>query len=141
MGDDWRKASWAGIRRQVDRVAQGLLDRRLGDTRIMILSGASTEHLIVMLAGLTVGAPVVSASVAYSLQDASHAKLKAMVEVAEPGLIFAQNADFAPALAAIGAGRTTVTAQGDVEGTLTLEELAADPTTAVDEHLAAVSAD
>ena len=61
----------------------------------MVLSGNSRLHLVVALAAMTVGAPVVPTSVAYSLQSADHAKLRAMAELVDPGLVVAEDAAFA----------------------------------------------
>ena len=80
------------MRWQADRIAQGLLDRGLADRPVMILSGNSRLHLTVTLAAMTVGAPVVPTSVAYSLQSADHAKLRAMADLVDPGLVVAEDA-------------------------------------------------
>src|SRR5699024_7649153 len=68
----------------------------------------SAAHVAVMLAAMTVGAPVVPASVAYSLQSDDHAKLHTLAGTADPGMVFAQDARYARALEAIGAGRLVV---------------------------------
>lgn len=141
-GDDaWRKHTWGRVRRCVDQVAQGMADRRLTDRPVMILSGASADHLVVMLAAFTLGVPVVPASVAYSLQSTDHAKLRMLVEAADPGVIFAQDADFAAALSSISDGRTVVTSAGDVDGSLSLADLLAEPTEVVEQRFAGVTAD
>lgn len=140
-GDGWRTRTWGELRRDADRLAQGMLDRGLAERPVMVLSGSTSEHLTVTLAAHTLGVPIVPASVAYSLQSADHAKLKAMVEVADPGMIFAQDGEFAAALAAIGTGRVVVTAAGDVPGSVSLVELSAEPTSAVEGWLAAVTGD
>jgi feruloyl-CoA synthase len=138
---DWRRSSWGAIRTAVDRVAQGLLDRGLAERPVMVLSGNSTLHLTVALAAMTVGTPVVPTSVAYALQSGDHATLRAMAELVDPGLVVAQVAAFAPAVAAIagpGSGRTVL---GDVPDGLAVDDLAAEPTPAVDERCAALAAD
>ena len=43
-------------------------------------------------------------SVAYSLQSADHAKLRAMADLADPGLVVAEDASFARRVAAVGGG-------------------------------------
>jgi feruloyl-CoA synthase len=82
---EWARLTWGEAREQADRLAQGLLDRNLANRPVMLLSGNSRLHLVVALAAMTVGAPVVPTSVAYSLQSADHAKLRAMVELVDPG--------------------------------------------------------
>src|SRR3954469_14671326 len=71
VGEDWARLSWGEARTQADALAQGLLDRGLADRPVMVLSGNSRLHLVVALAAMTVGAPLVPTSVAYSLQSAA----------------------------------------------------------------------
>src|SRR5215210_2829619 len=98
---EWARSTWGEVRAETDRLAQGLIDRGLAERPVMVLSGNSRLHLAVTLAAMTVGAPVVPASVAYSLQTADHARLRAMTELVEPGLVVAEGAAFAPAVAAV----------------------------------------
>jgi feruloyl-CoA synthase len=107
-GGGWARSTWGEVRVQADRLAQGLLDRGLADRPVMVLSGNSRLHLVVTLAAMTVGAPVVPASVAYSLQSADHAKLRAMADLVDPGLMVAEDASFGPAVDAVGGGRTVL---------------------------------
>lgn len=104
-GGEWARSSWGEVREQADRLAQGLLDRGLADRPVMVLSGNSRLHLTVTLAAMTVGAPVVPASVAYSLQSTDHEKLRAMADLVDPGLVVADDVSFGPAVKAVGAGR------------------------------------
>ncbi len=98
----------------------------LADRPVMILSGNSRLHLTVTLAAMTVGAPVVPISVAYSLQSADHAKLRAMVDLVDPGLVVAEDAAFA----ARGRRRWRAGARSSPaatsSGSLTPEEFGAD---------------
>ncbi len=107
----WRKLTYAEARRQVDGLAQGLIDR-CGPAAgpVMILSGNSIEHLLLTLACYTAGLPAVPASTAYSLLASDHATLRAMSRLVRPAVIFADDGQaYAPALraaahAASGAG-------------------------------------
>ncbi len=130
----WQTSTWGEVREQADRLAQGLLDRGLADRPVMILSGNSRLHLTVTLAAMTVGAPVVPTSVAYSLQSADHAKLRAMADLVDPGLVVAEDGSFAAAVAAVGEGRTILTGDGE----LTPDAFGADPTDEVDRRCAAI---
>ncbi len=76
----------------------------------MILSGNSGLHLAVTLAAMTVGAPVVPTSVAYSLLSADNAKLRAMADLVDPGLVVAEDATFSRGVAAVGWGGTPCSA-------------------------------
>src|SRR5437588_9165543 len=52
VGDDWRKLSYEQARRSVDAVAAALLGRGLSAARpVMILSGNTIDHALLMLAG------------------------------------------------------------------------------------------
>ncbi len=140
-GEDWARLTWGEVREQADRLAQGLLDRGLADRPVLVLSGNTRLHLVVTLAAMTVGAPVVPTSVAYSLQSADHAKLRAMADLVEPGLVVAEDASFARAVAAVGEGRTVLSREGDVPGSVSLAAFGADPTGEVDRRCAALRRD
>ncbi len=134
----WRRSTWGELRVAVDRLAQGLLDRGLAERPVVVLSGNSTLHLTVALAAMTVGTPVVPTSVAYALQSSDHAKLRAMVGLVDPGLVVAEEAAFAPAVAAVAGERVVL---GDVPGGLSPDDVSADPTPAVDGRCAALTGD
>ncbi len=100
----WRKVTYAAARRQVDGLAQGLLDRCGPAARpVMILSGNSVEHLLLTLACYTIGGPAVPVSTAYSLLASDHATLRAMADLVAPAVVFADDGDaYAAALCAVG---------------------------------------
>jgi|tagenome__1003787_1003787.scaffolds.fasta_scaffold20932982_2 feruloyl-CoA synthase len=131
---EWASSSWGEVRAQVDRVAQGLLDRGLTGRPVMILSGNSRLHLVATLAALTVGVPVVPVSVAYSLQSTDHATLRAMVDLVDPAVLVAEDATFARAVAAIGEGREVLSR----DGVLTPDTFGAEPTGEVDRRCVAL---
>jgi feruloyl-CoA synthase len=133
---EWARLTWGEAREQADRLAQGLLDRNLANRPVMLLSGNSRLHLVVALAAMTVGAPVVPTSVAYSLQSADHAKLRAMAELVDPGLVVAESVAFADAVAAVARGRTVLSTDTGLTGALAPDELAATPTEEVDRRCA-----
>ncbi|MGY1604230.1 feruloyl-CoA synthase [Geodermatophilus sp. SYSU D00815] len=131
---EWASWTWGEVRVLADRLAQGFLDRGLTGRPVMVLSGNSRLHLAVTLAALTVGVPVVPTSVAYSLQSADHAELRAMADLVDPGLVVAEDASFAAAVAAVGQGRQVLSR----DGVLTPETFGADPTAEVDRRCAAL---
>jgi feruloyl-CoA synthase len=102
----WRELRYEAARAQVDAIAQALIDRGLSAERpLMILSGNSLDHAVLMLAAFTAGIPVAPISVAYSLQSQDHAKLRHAARLLEPGLVYvADTAPFAKALAALPPG-------------------------------------
>jgi feruloyl-CoA synthase len=86
----------------VRTLAQGLLGRGLSAERpVVILSGNSIAHALLGLAAVYVGVPYAPISTAYSLISSDHAKLKHIVGLLTPGLVFADDgAAFAAAIAA-----------------------------------------
>ena len=112
--DGWRKLTYEQARRTVDALAAALLTRGLSANRpVMILSGNTIDHALLMLAGYTAGVPVAPISVAYSLQSQDFGKLKHIAELLTPGLIYvADTAPFAKALAAVG-GAAEIVASRD----------------------------
>jgi feruloyl-CoA synthase len=137
-GEGWARSTWGEVRAQADRLAQGLLDRGLADRPVMVLSGNSRFHLVVALAAMTVGAPVVPTSVAYSLQSADHAKLRAMADLVGPGLVVAEDASFAAAVAAVAGDRPVLSRDGDLPGSVPAAAFGAEPTPEVDRRCAAL---
>jgi feruloyl-CoA synthase len=100
---DGRAVTFGEARAQADSVAQSLLDLGLSAERpLMVLSGNSIQHLVVMLGCFTAGVPVMPVSVAYSLMSKDHARIRELAGRCTPGLVWAEDADqFGPALDAI----------------------------------------
>ncbi|MGH8116747.1 MAG: AMP-binding protein [Rhodanobacteraceae bacterium] len=141
---EWARMGWGAVREQVDRVAQGILNRNLADRAVFILSGNGAQHLIVMLAAMTVGAPVVSVSVAYSLQSRDHAQLKWMADLIKPGLVFAETPAFTDAIKVVAEAATGLAVLGphrDVDGATTLAAFGAEPTPEVAARCRALTVD
>jgi feruloyl-CoA synthase len=141
--DQWVPLSYGDARSKADALAQAFLDLGLGPDRpIMILSGNSIEHLLVTLGAYTAGVPVMPISVAYSLLSSDHARIKAIAELASPGLAFADDGvAFAAALDALGADQVLI-ARGERAGALQLDELTqAFPGTAVEDAFSRITAD
>lgn len=110
---DWRYITYGEANRQADAVAQALLDRGMGpDAPLMILSGNSIKHAVMMLGAMKARVPVAPVSVAYSLMSGDHGKLRHVFETTRPKMIFAEQGPFyARAIAAIaGDGTEVVTA-------------------------------
>lgn len=102
-GGDWRKVSYAGTRATVRRLAQALIDRKLSAERpLVILSGNDIEHAMLGLAALYAGIPYAPLSPAYSTLSSDHAKLRHIVNLLTPGMVFAADGDvFGPAIEAV----------------------------------------
>jgi feruloyl-CoA synthase len=103
-GDDrWQTISYAALEERSNRVASYLLETRCGPhTPLLILSGNSIEHAVMLLGAMKARVPVTPVSVAYSLMDKEFTKLKMVAAVIQATLVFADNAAmFAPALRAL----------------------------------------
>jgi feruloyl-CoA synthase len=98
----WRTLTYAQALDGVRSLGQALLTRNLSVERpIAILSGNSINHALLALAALYVGIPVAPISPAYSLISSDYARLKHIIALLTPGLVFAdQGHAYAAALAA-----------------------------------------
>ncbi|OFZ92346.1 MAG: feruloyl-CoA synthase [Betaproteobacteria bacterium RIFCSPLOWO2_02_67_12] len=97
---DWRTLTYRDAHVRARRIAQALLERGLSVERpVAILSENGIEHLLLLLAAMHVGVPCAPVSPAYSLVSTDHAKLRFIISLATPGLVFASDADrFAKAI-------------------------------------------
>jgi len=97
----WRTLTYAEAHAKALRVGAALLARGLSAERpLAILSENSLEHLLLLLGAMHVGVPCAPVSPAYSLLSSDHAKLRYVMDLATPGLVWAQDeARFAKAVA------------------------------------------
>jgi len=111
-GDDWRRISYQDAFVAVRRIGGSLLARGLTPSSpVAILSDNSVNHALLALGAMHAGIPVSPISPAYSLLSKDHAKLKAIFDLLDPGLVFADNPErFAAALAAVDATATPIDA-------------------------------
>ena len=100
--DAWRKLSYAQALDEAKRIGAALLRRGLSAERpIVILSGNSIEHALLALAAMLVGIPYAPVSPAYSLMSSDFGKLRMIMELLTPGLVFAADGQaFGRAIAA-----------------------------------------
>ena len=143
----WRAVSYRQALDRVRRLGQAILDRGLSAERpILILSGNGIDHALLGLAALYVGVPFAPISPAYSLLSRDYGKLRHVVSLTTPGLVFAEDgAAFADAIAAaVPADTERVLSERaeTVPGGRPFAELAAGISTpAVDRAHAAVTGD
>jgi feruloyl-CoA synthase len=143
----WRALSYAQALIQVRSIGQALLDRDLSAERpVAILSGNDLEHAVLALAAMHVGVPYAPVSPAYSLISADHAKLRYVLELLTPGLVFAASGEkYAKAIAgAVPASAELIVTEAPVAGratTLFGELPATFATAAVERAHAAVGPD
>jgi feruloyl-CoA synthase len=98
----WRTVTYAAAFASVRAIAAALLERDVAPDRpIAILSGNAIEHALLGLAAMHIGVPYSPISVPYSLVSQDFKKLKAIIEILTPGLVFAADGKaFARAIAA-----------------------------------------
>ncbi len=115
---DWAELTYGAAARQVDAATQWLLGLGLPGRSVMVLSGNSLEHAVFEMAAMQARMPYVPITPAYSLLSADHAKLRAMVELIDPAVVFVQGArPFERALRALDlSGRHLVHVDAPVEG-------------------------
>jgi feruloyl-CoA synthase len=88
----WRKLSYAEVLADVKRISAALLRRGLSAEKpIVVLSGNDIEHALLGLAAMYVGIPYAPISAAYSLMSSDFGKLRAIVNLLTPGLVFAND--------------------------------------------------
>jgi feruloyl-CoA synthase len=112
-GESWRKATYAEARAAARSVAQALIDRGLSVERpVAILSGNSVDHALVGLGAMIAGVPYAPVSAPYSLVAKDFAKLRAIIALLTPGLVFVDDgAPFAAALEATVAPEIEIVAR------------------------------
>ena len=143
----WVKLTFRQTLDQVRSLAQALLDRNLSPERpLVILSGNDLEHALLGLAAMHAGIPYAPVSVPYSLVSKDFEKLRHIIALLTPGLVFAADGNaFGAAIAATvpAAIEVVVTANPPPARTATLYSTlaAAVPTAAVDAAYAAVTPD
>jgi feruloyl-CoA synthase len=124
--DEWVTVTYGEAALQADALAGAFADLGLGPERpVMILSGNSLEHLLVSLGAYAAGAPAMPISVAYSLMSSDHARIRAIAELTQPGLVFAEDAGpFAGALDAVASlVPKALVARGGRESALRFDDL------------------
>ena len=136
-GGAWRGVTYAEALKSARGIAQALLDLGLSAERpVVILSDNDVEHLLLGLGALLAGVPYSSVSPAYSLVSQDYGKLRHIVDLLTPGLVFASGPAYAKAIAAVVPAETPVVlTEGGLEGRVTrsFASLAATvPTAAVD---------
>ncbi|HWD48838.1 MAG TPA: AMP-binding protein [Rhizomicrobium sp.] len=100
---DWHYVTYGEANVRANAIAQALINRGVGpDAPLMILSGNSIPHAMMMLGAMKARVPVAPVSVAYSLMSGDHSKLKHVFDTSKPKMIFAEQGPmYARALAAL----------------------------------------
>ncbi len=100
---DWRFITYGEANAYASAVAQALIERGLGPgAPLMIVSGNSIRHAVMMLGAMKARVPVAPVSIAYSLMSGDHGKLRHVFETTAPKMIFAEQGPmYARALASL----------------------------------------
>ncbi len=143
---DWRKVTYAEARSKARALAQGLIELGLSAERpIAVLSGNDIEHGLLALAAFYAGIPIAPISPAYSLVSSDLAKLRYVLDLVTPGLIFADDgARFARAFDVVSPEATLLVRRNPVPGRrcLTFDDLMANqPGETLERATAAVTSD
>jgi feruloyl-CoA synthase len=90
---EWRKITYGEGRARIRRIAASLLTRNLSPERpIIVLSGNGLTHALFGTAALYAGIPYAPVSPAYSLISKDFSKLRGIVELLTPGMVFVEDA-------------------------------------------------
>ena len=97
---DWQNLSYSQALRDAQAIGQSLLEQGLSIERpLMILSGNSLNFARLQLGALLAAIPVVPVSPPYSLMSQDFDKLKHIVQLTTPGIVYAESeAPFARAM-------------------------------------------
>ena len=141
----WRTLTYAQFLARIETIGAALIARKLSaDRPVAILSGNSIEHLLLAFAAMHVGVPVAPISTAYSLVSSDYGKLRHILGLLTPGLVFADDgAAYGKAIATVlpdDVEVVTVTGEG-LRPATRFEDLAADAPAAVAAAHAAVGPD
>lgn len=140
----WRTVTYGEAFDAACAIGQALLDRGLSVTRpVLILSGNGIEHALLALACLHVGIPFVPVSTAYSLVSSDFSRLREVVALVRPGLVFADDGDRYAAAVATCTYAEIVVARGNPNRCATSFDTlrATTPTSAVEAAAMAVGPD
>ena len=87
--DGWRRMDYAGFRARARQIGDWLLAAGATvDRPVAILSENALDHALLAFGAMYVGVPVATVSPAYSLLSSDHGKLKAMIDLLDPSVIF-----------------------------------------------------
>ena len=144
---EWRRVSYKDFLAQVKSIGQALLNRNLSvDRLVAILSDNAVDNALLLFGAMHVGIPVVPISPAYSLMSQDFGKLKYIIGMVSPGLVYVADGEkFGNALKAIDIGEVEIVVSENSpktgKSTLFGDLLATEPTTDVDQAYAKVGPD
>ena len=88
-GTGWRRVTYGKAGRTAYAIAQALLERKLNAERpVLILAENGIDHALLAWACLLIGVPFVPVSAAYARAGQGFTKLRYIIDLIRPGLIF-----------------------------------------------------
>ncbi len=144
---EWRHLTYGDALISVRALAQALMNHGVSVERpLMILSGNSIDNGLLQLAAMFVGLPVAPVSPAFSLMSQDFGKLKHVLDLLRPKMVFAADAElYRKALSAANLQDINVVVKheaADGVDTILLDELlVTEPMPAVDEAFSRVGPD
>lgn len=89
-GGGWRRLTYAEAYERARRIGGALIERGLSAERpLAILSENSLDHLLLLLGAMYVGVPCAPVSPAYSLVSGDFGRLRQVLTLVTPGLVYA----------------------------------------------------
>lgn len=146
-GDNWRRLTYADAAAAADSIAQALLDRGMGPERpVMVLSGNSVNQALLTLGAMQAGVPVAPVSPAYSLMSQDYAKVKYILDLVRPALLYVETGPpFAGVLSSLDLSGIELVCGGSPPEGLDASSISAllstTPTPAVEQAFAAIGPD
>ncbi|WP_417513003.1 feruloyl-CoA synthase [Minwuia sp.] len=106
QGEGWNSLNYAEVLARANGIAARLLEMGLTPEKpLMILSGNSVGHALVMLGAILARIPVVPVSPAYSLMSSDLAKIDHIARLVRPGGLYVESREpFVRAIEKVGAG-------------------------------------
>lgn len=93
-GPGWREVTYAAVRDEARALANGLLAADLGpDKPLMVLSGNSVDHGLLVLACYYAGVPIVPVAEQYAAIPAARSQLDQVAALTTPGAVWAEDGD------------------------------------------------
>jgi feruloyl-CoA synthase len=130
VSGEWRRVSYAEARETARNIGQALVNRGLSaDRPVAILSGNDLEHALLSLGAMYAGVAIAPISTGYSLLSSDFAKLRFIVDLVTPGMVFASSGrKFQRAIeAVIPEGTELVVTEDPLPGATFFSELASTP--------------
>ena len=124
---EWVRMTYAQVREQVGKLAQGLLDLGIGPTApVVCLSDNSLDQALLTLATMHIGRPFATVSSAYSRLAKDYTKVATILQELAPGALYAgDGAVYASAIRASAVSCPVILSTNayQLDGSLSLAEL------------------